>query len=137
MAPPGTARTGVAVNTSTPPPALSAPAAPSAPPTTASSSAQSFDLADPLFAIQHLARVFRLEVDTARDLTYREDFPQPIKIGRRWLWFPDEVLAWSRKQKRYSVTECKRNTVAADPTPTPQAIKPYRARAPKPEGAAA
>ena len=112
MAPPGTARTPLA-------PLASA----------------SFPMSDLLFCIKHLARLFLLEVDTARELTYRVDFPEPIKIGRRWLWFPDEVLAWSRKQKRYS--ERERNAPAADPTPAPPSIKPYKARAPKPRAAAA
>ena len=81
-------------------------------------------------------RLFLLEVDTARELTCRADFPQPIKTGRRWLWFPDEVLAWSRKQKRYSERERKRNAPAADPTPAPPSIKPSKARAPKSKAAA-
>jgi hypothetical protein len=74
------------------------------------------DLADPLFAIEHLARLFLVEVDTAREFTYRDDFPQPIKVGRRWLWFPEEVLAWTRQQPRFSVAQRKRT-----PAPAPAA----------------
>lgn len=51
-----------------------------------------------LSAIKDLAQLLRLEVDGVRELTYRADFPQPIKIGRRWLWFPDDVLPWTREQ---------------------------------------
>lgn len=98
MALPSAARTGQVVNTS-PPPALPAPAAPLAPPTTASS-APSCDLADPLFAIEHLARLFLLGGPAS---------PSASTTPRR----------------------------AADPTPTPPVIKPYKARAPKTVEAAA
>jgi hypothetical protein len=90
------------------------------------------DLADPLYAIEHVARLFLVEVDTAREFTYRSDFPAPIKIGRRWLWFPDEVLAWTRKQPRYSVEQRKRGGPAATAaTPALKHHSSYRPRAGK------
>lgn len=85
------------------------------------------DLTDPLYTIEHLARLFFLEVDTVREYTYREDFPEPIKIGRRWLWFPDTVLAWTRKQPRYSVAQRKR-TAAPAPAAPHTSYKPRKPR---------
>lgn len=81
------------------------------------------DLTDPLFAIEHLARLFFVEVDTAREYTYRADFPQPIKVGRRWLWLPDEVMGWTRKQPRFTVDQRKRG--AAPVTPAAQSAVPH------------
>lgn len=81
------------------------------------------DLTDPMFAIEHLARLLYVEVDTAREFTYRDDFPKPIKIGRRWLWFPDEVLGWARKQPRYSVDQRKRT-----PAPVVAPTRSYKRR---------
>ena len=80
------------------------------------------DLTDPLFAIEHLARLFLVAVDTAREYTYRADFPKPIKVGRRCLWVPDEVLAWIRKQPRFSVDQRKKT--AAQVAPSVQAATP-------------
>jgi len=89
-----------------------------------------FEFTDPLWAIEHLARLCRVEVDTARELTYRTDFPTPIKIGRRWLWFPAEVLAWTAEQKRYTTGERKRGAgePAAEPAPAPTPVRPYKPR---------
>ena len=89
-----------------------------------------FELADPLWAIEQLARLFKLEVDTTRELTYRTDFPDPIKVGRRWLWFPAEVLTWATEQKRYTTVERKRGGSQPDATPesTSKPVRPYTPR---------
>ena len=94
------------------------------PSTSESPSPASFDLADPLWAIEHLARLFRLEADSARELTYRDDFPMPIKVGRRWLWFPEEVLAWTRKQRRYSTAQRKRGAAPPATGATAPEVRP-------------
>lgn len=115
---------------STPPVPPATPAASTAAPTPAPQSA-------PLFTVEDLAQLFHLEVDSVREFTYRSDFPQPIKIGRRWLWFPDEVLTWTRQQPRFSVADRKRNSTQKETAaPTPE-VKAYKARTPKNEGAAA
>ncbi len=89
-------------------------------------------LSDPAYAIEHLARIFRVEVDTAREFTYRTDFPQPIKMGRRFLWFAEEVQLWARKQPRFSVEQRKRNSPTADVPPAAASeIKNYKPRAKK------
>jgi hypothetical protein len=80
-------------------------------------------------ALEHLDRLFLVEVDTAREFTYRDDFPQPIKVGRRWFWFPEEVLAWTRQQPRFSVAQRKRTPA---PAPAPAAAhSTYTRRTPK------
>ena len=113
----GRPRTGTSVTTSeSPAPVLSAP-----------------DLSDPLYTIEHLARLFFVELDTAREYTNRKEFSEPIKIGRRWLWVPEEVLAWAREQKRYAVEDRKRTPAQAPkPEPEPKAPRPYKQRASQP-----
>lgn len=94
--------------------------------TTTPAALSALSLRDPLFAIEHVARLFLLEVDSAREFTYRSDFPTPIKAGRRWLWFREEVLAWAQKQRRYSTAERKRNTPTVTSADAP--VKLYQAR---------
>jgi hypothetical protein len=52
------------------------------------------DLSVPIWTIEHVAAAFHLEVDTAREYTYREDFPRPRAGFSRNLWTREEVLAW-------------------------------------------
>ena len=41
------------------------------------------DLFDPVFAIEHVAALFHVSVDTAREYTYRRDFPAARLLGPR------------------------------------------------------
>ena len=52
------------------------------------------DLSVPIWTIEHVAAAFHLEVDTAREYTYRADFPRPRAGFSRHLWNREEVLAW-------------------------------------------
>lgn len=66
------------------------------------------DLSDLRYAIEHVSLLLLLKVDSTREYTFREHFPQPITIGERWIWFRDEVLDWLSKQPRNSVAAGKR-----------------------------
>jgi hypothetical protein len=52
------------------------------------------DLSAPIWAIEHVAAALHLEVDTAREYTYRADFPAPRAGFSRNLWTREKVLAW-------------------------------------------
>ena len=52
------------------------------------------DLSVPIWTIEHVAAAFHLEVDTAREYTYRTDFPRPRAGFSRNLWTRQEVLDW-------------------------------------------
>lgn len=52
------------------------------------------DLSDPIWAIEHLATAFGVEVDTAREYSYHADFPAPKALFAKNLWARTEVLAW-------------------------------------------
>ena len=41
------------------------------------------DLLDPVFTIEHVAALFHVSVDTAREYTYRRDFPAAHLLGAR------------------------------------------------------
>jgi hypothetical protein len=49
---------------------------------------------DPIWTIEHISCVLHVAVDTAREYTYRDDFPASRDLGARNLWPRDEVLAW-------------------------------------------
>lgn len=52
------------------------------------------DPACPIYTIETIALLFGVKVDTAREYTYRSDFPAPRALGARNLWTRAEVLAW-------------------------------------------
>jgi hypothetical protein len=52
------------------------------------------DLSVPIWTIEHVAAAFHLEVDTAREYTYRESFPRPRAGFSRNVWTREEILAW-------------------------------------------
>jgi hypothetical protein len=52
------------------------------------------DLSVPIWTIEHVAAALHLEVDTAREYTYREDFPRPRAGFAKNLWTRAEVLDW-------------------------------------------
>jgi hypothetical protein len=107
------------------------------------------DLSVPIWTIEHVAAAFHLEVDTAREYTYREDFPRPRAGFSRNLWTREEVLAWftalpSKPRPRAGKGTVSTATVArtaaprtAEPRPTaaPVGTRPASGRppgAPKP-----
>jgi len=52
------------------------------------------DLQVPIWTIDHVAAALHTSVDTAREYTYRTDFPAPKAPFARNLWARAEVLAW-------------------------------------------
>jgi hypothetical protein len=52
------------------------------------------DLPAPIWGIEEIAAVLELEVDSAREYTYREDFPRPRDGFSRNLWTREKVLDW-------------------------------------------
>jgi predicted DNA-binding transcriptional regulator AlpA len=70
------------------------------------------DLADPVFTIQHVAALLHVSVDTAREYTYRDDFPAAAWLGARLLWDREEVLAWFRGLPRQAAADRKRKPAA-------------------------
>ena len=57
------------------------------------------DLLDPVFTIEHVAALFHVSVDTAREYTYRRDFPAAHLFGARLLW-DTRRLTWFRALPR-------------------------------------
>jgi predicted DNA-binding transcriptional regulator AlpA len=54
------------------------------------------DTRDVVYTIERVAALFHVKVDTAREYTYRKDFPQAYRLGARLLWDRDEILVWFR-----------------------------------------
>ena len=76
------------------------------------------DLLDPVFTIEHVAALFHVSVDTAREYTYRRDFPAAHLLGARLLWDREEILAWFRtlpRRGKANRAEGSLDAVAADP----------------------
>lgn len=48
----------------------------------------------PIWTIHHVAAAFHLSVDTAREYTYRSDFPAPKDSFAKNIWAAKEVLDW-------------------------------------------
>lgn len=80
---------------------------------------------DPIWTIEHVAGVLRVATDTAREYTYRADFPAPRVLGARNLWLREDVLAWFDKLP----VRARRQ----EPVERPAAISPVR-RAYSPRG---
>ena len=85
---------------------------------------------EPFWAIEDLARVLGVEVDTAREYTYRGDFPGALRLGgRRNLWVPAEVIEWAYAQPRLTAQDRKRTPSAvAEPVVPAKAYTPRRAK---------
>lgn len=83
---------------------------------------------NPIWTIENLAFVFHLEVDSAREVTYRDGFPGAVKVGRRWTWDREDVLAWYRQQPKHSPAARRRAGTEA-PAALAPASKPYKRRA--------
>ena len=91
------------------------------------------DLLDPVFTIQHVAALFHVSVDTAREYTYRGDFPAARLLGARNLWDREEILAWFRAlppRAKADRTEGPVDAVVTDPATDVKAKgpKPYKRR---------
>lgn len=91
------------------------------------------DPACPVYTIETIAALFGVKVDTAREYSYRSDFPQPRALGARNLWEREEVLAWfsalPRRPRRVVANELP--APVANETPTPASApmpKTYRRR---------
>ena len=67
------------------------------------------DLSSPVYAIESIALLLHVSVDTARQYTYRKDFPAPRVLGARNLWMREDVLAWfaalPRRTKDVAIAE--------------------------------
>lgn len=58
---------------------------------------------DRLLVVGELADRWQVSVETAREYTRRDDFPQPLTFSSRTLrWDPVEVLTWEQAQRRTS-----------------------------------
>ena len=79
------------------------------------------DLQVPIWTIEHLAAALHASVDTAREYTYRTDFPAPKAPFARNLWTREEVLAWFDQlptRERRSTTAVTTTTKVANLKPT-------------------
>jgi hypothetical protein len=87
-----------------------------------------FDLSLPVYTIESIAILLHVSVDTARQYTYRKDFPAPRVLGARNLWVREEVLAWfaalPRRTKRLAGAEAE----AVDQAPLVTKPKSLRRR---------
>jgi hypothetical protein len=50
------------------------------------------DTRDAVYTIEHVAALFHVKVDSAREYTYRQDFPPAHQLGARLLWDRDEMV---------------------------------------------
>lgn len=91
------------------------------------------DLTDPVWTIQHLSACLHVSVDTAREYTYREDFPGSHFLGARLLWDREDVLSWFRCLPSQTAADRRRRETgpAAPATGTAPVLRPagtYRPR---------
>lgn len=73
---------------------------------------------DPIWTIEHVAGVLHVATDTAREYTYRADFPAPRVLGARNLWLREDILTWFDKLPA--------RTRHQEPPEQPAAIRPVR-----------
>ena len=92
-----------------------------------------FDLRDPVYTIEHVAAMFHVKVDTAREYTYRTDFPPARQLGARLLWEREQILVWFRSLPPLTLADRRRagSAAAADAVAVPRAgrASTYRRRA--------
>jgi predicted DNA-binding transcriptional regulator AlpA len=77
------------------------------------------DLRDPIYLIEHLAALFHVSVDTAREYTSRTDFPGSRQLGVRLMWDREEVLDWFRSLPARSAEARRRTQPTAVSAPAP------------------
>jgi len=88
-------------------------------------------LLDPVYTIETVAKLFHVSVDTARQYSYRDDFPAAYALGSRLLWDREDVLAWFRSLPRHSAEDRRRTPASTGKTADTRqaaASKPYRRR---------
>jgi len=73
------------------------------------------DTRDVVYTIEHVAALFHVKVDSAREYTYRKDFPPAHQLGARLLWDRDEILAWFRSLPRLTLADRRRAESAVAP----------------------
>lgn len=73
------------------------------------------NLDQPIWTIDHVSAALHVSVDTAREYTYRTDFPRPKAPFHAHLWCREAVLAWFRSLPDKPQTERRQ----ALPTPAP------------------
>lgn len=83
----------------------------------------------PVFTIEHIAALFHVSVDRAREYTYRDDFPASFDLGARNLWDREEVLTWFRTLPRR--TRCANNSAGATRTAAARARRSTTGQPPK------
>jgi hypothetical protein len=66
------------------------------------------DTRDVVYTIEHVAALFHVKVDSAREYTYRKDFPAAHQLGARLLWDRDEILSWFRSLPRLTLADRRR-----------------------------
>jgi hypothetical protein len=91
------------------------------------------DTRDVVYTIEHVAALFHVKVDSAREYTYCPDFPPAHQLGARLLWDREEILAWFRSLPRLTLADRRRgeSDVAAEANVAPRAARTsqYRRRA--------
>jgi len=89
-------------------------------------------LSDPVYTIETVAALLHVSVDTARQYSYRADFPAARELGARLLWDREELLAWFRALPRRTAADRRRAATPEAPAPAVAAgatARPYRRRA--------
>lgn len=83
------------------------------------------DTADVVYTIEHVAALFHVKVDSAREYTYRKDFPPAHQLGARLLWDREEILAWFRALPRLTLADRRRgeSVVADEAVEAPRAAR--------------
>jgi hypothetical protein len=80
---------------------------------------------DAVYTIEHVATLFHVKVDFAREYTYRKDFPPAHQLGARLLSDRDEILSWFRALPRLTLADRQRGetVVAAETVVAPRAAR--------------
>ena len=86
------------------------------------------DLNSPVFMIEHLAQMFGVRIDSAREYTYRSDFPPARDLGARLLWDREEILAWFRSLPKRTTADRTRNPAGVTPAVAAAPHSTYKPR---------
>jgi Helix-turn-helix domain len=82
------------------------------------------DTRDVVYTIEHVAALFHVKVDSAREYTYRKDFPLAHQLGARLLWDREEILAWFRALPRLTLADRQRgDSVVAEAVVAPRTAR--------------
>jgi hypothetical protein len=66
------------------------------------------DTRDAVHTLEHVAMLFHVKADSARQYTYRQDFSPAHHLGARLPRDRDEILDWFRSLPRLSLADRKR-----------------------------